>query len=152
MRWLKSSLLIVILAVSWAETEYKSSSQNVLRVGSRIACQCGCVHTVASCDMFECSFSKPAKEKIGKLLGAGVSDSGIVDQFVKEYGSQIYRAGPNPLGWMVPYITMLVGLAMIFWFVRRYRRKRPVSGIPPVEDFGVARYRDQIEKDLAHLD
>ncbi len=149
----KSSL--ALLAVTLAALLAQNSSDDVQRVGSRLACNCGCSHTVASCDMFECSFSKPAKLRIAKLKAQGVSDQGIIDQFVREYGPQIYRAAPNAFGWIIPYASIVPGLLVIWWFVRRYRRPRPIPVLDaPLEldDPELAKYKDQIEKDLARLD
>jgi hypothetical protein len=42
---------------------------------------------------------------------------------------------------------------MVFWFVRRYYRKPAAAAAPAVvDDPEYARYREQIEKDLARLD
>lgn len=121
-------------------------SVDVKRVGHRIACQCGCPDTVATCNMLECSFSKPAKERIFKMQQAGVPDQAIIDAFLKEYGPAIYRGAPNAFGWVIPYAALGAGLAMIVWFVRKYRK--PLAAAAPE----LGRYREQIEKDLAHLE
>jgi cytochrome c-type biogenesis protein CcmH/NrfF len=107
--------------------------------------------------MFECEFSKPAKLRIAKMKDQGMSDQGIVDQFVKEYGADIFRAEPNSFGWIIPYASMLPGAALIWWFIRRYRKPKPIpelAGVPTVDldDPELAKYKDQIEKDLARLD
>jgi hypothetical protein len=60
--------------------------------------------TVATCAMLECSFSKPAKEKIAKLQAAGLTDKTIIDQFVAEFGPAVYRGDPSAYGWLVPYL------------------------------------------------
>ena len=134
----------------------QSSSDDVRRVGSRLACMCGCSHTVASCDMFECSFSKPAKLRIAKLKSDGVSDQAIIDEYVKQNGEKIYRAEPNSLGWIVPYASLIPGLALVWWFVRRYyRQQKPIPELGPdleIDDPALAKYKDQIEKDLSRLD
>ena len=150
------SKLVVLLGLTVAALLAQSSSEDVHRVGSRLQCKCGCPHTVSSCDMFECEFSKPAKLNIAKLKGEGVSDQSIIDQYIKQYGESIYRAAPNNFGWLVPYLSLIPGAALIFWFVRRYRRPRPIAELGPetvdLDDPALAKYKDQIEKDLARLD
>jgi cytochrome c-type biogenesis protein CcmH/NrfF len=149
------SRFIVLLAVTLAALMAQSSSEDVRRVGSRLACKCGCPHTVASCDMFECEFSKPAKLRIAKMKADGMSDQAIIDDFVKQYGADIFRPEPNSFGWLVPYLSILPGAALIFWFIRRYRPK-PIADLSPgavdLDDPELAKYKDQIEKDLARLD
>jgi len=155
MRKFRNSLLVLALAVApaVAETAAEKPSVDVRRVGAHIGCQCGCTDTVATCAMLECSFSKPAKEKIAKLQAAGWTDKAIIDQFVADYGPKVYRGDPSAFGWLVPYLLIAPGLALIFWFVRRYRKPRPIPEIGPApDDPDLAKYHEQIEKDLAHLE
>jgi cytochrome c-type biogenesis protein CcmH/NrfF len=151
------SKFVALAALTLATLLAQNSSEEIRRVGSRLQCKCGCPHTVSSCDMFECEFSKPAKLRIAKMKDQGMSDQGIVDQFIKEYGADIYRAEPNSFGWIIPYASMLPGAALIWWFIRRYRKPKPIpemAGAPTVDldDPELAKYKDQIEKDLARLD
>ena len=56
---------MALLAVAaLAQTASEKPSVDARRVGARIACQCGCKDSVATCSMLECGFSKPAKERI----------------------------------------------------------------------------------------
>jgi cytochrome c-type biogenesis protein CcmH/NrfF len=139
-------LALALAAAAWAQMA--SQNQNMRRVGSRLACQCGCPDTVASCSMLGCSFSHPAKEKISKMQAEGVPDATIVDEFVKAYGSKIYRSEPNTLGWLVPYLALALGGVAVIWFVRRSRRPRPAL----VMDARLARYNDEIEQELHNLE
>jgi len=148
---------IILMAATVATLLAQNTSEDVRRVGSRLQCKCGCPHTVASCDMFECEFSKPAKLNIAKLKGEGVADQSIIDQYIKQYGESIYRAAPNNFGWLVPYLSLIPGAALIYWFIRRYRQPRPLTELGPdatvdLDDPALAKYKDQIEKDLARLD
>jgi cytochrome c-type biogenesis protein CcmH len=156
MRKFRNSLFALVLAgcpLALAETAAEKPSVDVRRVGAHIGCQCGCKDTVASCAMLECSFSKPAKEKIAHLQAAGQTDKAILDQFVAEFGPSVYRGDPSAYGWLVPYLLIAPGLALIWWFVRRYRKPRPIAEIgPPPDDPELAKYHDQIEKDMAHLE
>lgn len=150
MQWRKSSLAAVVFTAALLA---QIPSDSMRRVGARIACQCGCPHTVASCDMFECSFSKPAKARIIEQQQKGTPDQTIIDAFVKEYGPGVYRKEASALGWIVPYLMLLPGLALIWWFVSRYRTARPVmTQGPAAEDYGIARYQEQIEREMSKLD
>jgi cytochrome c-type biogenesis protein CcmH/NrfF len=146
-----------LLALTLGALLAQSTSEDVRRVGSRLQCKCGCPHTVASCDMFECEFSKPAKLRIAQMKEQGVSDQAIVDEYVQKYGQEIYRAEPNSFGWIVPYASLIPGAFLIWWFVKRYYKKpQPLPQIPggavDLDDPELAKYKDQIEKDLARLD
>jgi cytochrome c-type biogenesis protein CcmH/NrfF len=152
LKWSSSTALALALIVgSAAEAQMASKNQkvDVLRVGSRLACQCGgCSDTVATCSMYGC-WSHSAKEKIAKMQSAGVSDSGIIDDFVKAYGKGIYRGAPNTFGWLVPYLILALGAAAVIMFVRHARR-RPKPAL--VMDPRLAQYNEQIDKELQNLD
>jgi cytochrome c-type biogenesis protein CcmH len=155
MRRLKSSLLVILIAAAaLAQTASEKPSVDVRRVGARLACQCGCKDSVATCSMLECHFSKPAKEKIAQMQSVGMSDEQIVQSFIREYGAIVYLAPPNALGWIVPYATVGAGLLVIWLFIRKYRKPKPLTEVGEVEidDPALAKYKDQIEKDLANLD
>src|SRR5271157_1888316 len=155
MRRFKTSFLTVVLAAAaLAQTASEKPSLDVRRVAARLACQCGCKDSVASCSMLECSFSKPAKERIAQMQAVGMSDEQIVQAFVRDYGPGIYLATPNAWGWIVPYASVLLGLAMIWLFVKRYRKPKPLVEIGELEidDPALEKYKDQIEKDLAKLE
>jgi len=145
------ALLAAALAVAaLAQTAAEKPSTDVRRVGARLACQCGCKDSVATCSMLECSFSKPAKERIAQMQAVGMSDQQIIQAFVRDYGPGIYLAPPNAWGWIVPYSSVLLGLAMIWLFVKKYRKPKALAEIGP--DPALEKYNDQIEKDLANLE
>src|SRR5580765_2874998 len=123
---LSSSRLITVAlcAVALTQAQMPSANQKVdaYRVGSRLACQCGCSDTVATCSMLGCGFSHPAKEKIAQMQAAGATDASIIDTFIKQYGNGIYRGAPNAFGWAVPYAMLTLGAVAVIAFLRRARR------------------------------
>jgi cytochrome c-type biogenesis protein CcmH/NrfF len=106
--------------------------------------------------MLECGFSKPAKERIARMQGVGMSDDQIVQAFVQDYGADIVLAPPSALGWIVPYVMAGFGLMLVYIILRRYYKPRPrvaVAGAAlEIDDPALEKYRDQIEKDLADLE
>ena len=142
------ALLALVLAVAaLAQTASEKPSTDVRRVGARLACQCGCKDSVATCSMLECSFSKPAKLRIAQMQAVGMSDEQIIQAFIRDYGPGIYLAPPNAWGWIVPYASVLLGLAMIWLFMKKYRKPRALA-----ETGALEKYQDEIEKDLAKLE
>jgi len=156
MQWWKSSLSLAVLVVAGAvaQTVSEKPSADVRRVGARMQCQCGCKDSVSTCNMLECSFSKPAKERIAKMQAAGYSDAQIVQAFIRDYGQKIYLAPPSSFGWIVPYAAIGAGLFVIWGFVKKYRRPKPLTDLGPMEidDPALEKYKDQIEEDLKKLD
>src|SRR2546430_15799750 len=102
MQRFRSSLLVLMVAVvALAQTASEKPSVDVRRVGYRLACQCGCKDSVASCSMLECHFSKPAKERIAKMQAEGMPDKSIIESFAKEYGLAVLLAEPSAYGRLV---------------------------------------------------
>ena len=83
-----------------------------------------------------------------------MSDEQIVQAFIRDYGSGIYLAPPNAFGWIVPYAVVGLGLLGIVIGLRRYMKPKVMTDLGPVEidDPALAKYKDQIEKDLANMD
>jgi cytochrome c-type biogenesis protein CcmH/NrfF len=155
MRAVRTWLLIAMVAVAAiAQTASEKPNVDVRRVGARIACQCGCKDSVATCSMLECHFSKPAKERIAQMQGQGNTDKQIVDAFIRDYGMAIYLAEPNAFGWIVPYALVGFGLLMILAFMKKYQKPQPVikRGSGQVEDPALEKYKDQIERDMANME
>ena len=152
---LKSSFLALMIAVAaLAQTASEKPSVDVRRVGARLRCQCGCPDSVATCSMLECHWSKPAKEKIARMQAVGQTDEQIVQSFLREFGNAIYLAPPNALGWIVPYASVGVGVLIILAFIKKYRKPKPLTAVGEIEidDPELAKYKDQIERDLAKLE
>ena len=153
----KTVLMIVLVAfAALAQTASEMPSSDVRRVGMRLACQCGCKDSVASCSMLECGFSKPAKERIARMQAVGMTDDQIIQAFVQDYGPGIYLAPPSAFGWVVPYASVGFGLLVIWLFIRKYRHPRPLDelsvGSVDIDDPALTKYKDQIEKDMANLE
>jgi cytochrome c-type biogenesis protein CcmH/NrfF len=104
--------------------------------------------------MLDCSFSKPAKERIARMQAVGMSDDQIIQAFVQDYGEQVYLSPPSSFGWIVPYAGVGFGLVIIWLFIRKYRKPAAVTEAGPMEidDPELAKYREQIERDLSRLD
>ena len=148
-------LLVCVLNLS-AQTASEKPNADVRRVGSHISCQCGCKDSVATCSMLECGFSKPAKERISKMQAVGMSDDQIIQAFVQDYGAGVLLGEPSSFGWIVPYAMAGFGLMIVYLIIRRYYKPPPkvaaTGAALEIDDPALAKYRDQIEKDLADME
>jgi cytochrome c-type biogenesis protein CcmH len=155
MQRLRISVLTLFIALAaLAQTASENPSADVRRVGTRMQCQCGCKDSVSTCSMLECGFSKPAKERIARMQNVGMSDQQIVQAFIQDYGAGIFLAPPSAFGWIVPYVSVGFGLLVIWVFLRKINKPKPMAEIGPIEvdDPALAKYKDQIEKELADLE
>ena len=84
-----------------------------------------------------------------------MSDEQIIHAFVRDYGAGIYLAPPSAFGWIVPYASVGFGLVVIWLFIRKYRKPQAAGRTrhrSSIDDPALAKYKDQIEKDLANLE
>lgn len=153
----RASLIgLLVVALSLAQNASELVTPEIRRVGERLACLCGsCNNSVGTCQMLGCHYTHPAREKIAKRQAEGAPDQQIVDEFVKEQGKKALVVPPVEglflAAWVMPFAMIAIGLAGIWWFIRRYRRPA-IAGAPVVETDDLERYQEQIDKDLAKLD
>ena len=147
------ALALLTAASALAQTAAQIESEEVARVGRRLACQCGSCKSTVSCEMpGGCGYCKRMKTQIAKLQMDGKSDQAIIDQLVKENGPQIYLAEPGTWGWLTPYLMAGLGLGVIYWFVKRSLRVPAMAAGPPIDPQVLDRYHERIEKDLEKLE
>jgi cytochrome c-type biogenesis protein CcmH/NrfF len=151
---LLAALILAAVTLASAQTAAEKPSVDTRRVGMRLACQCGCADSVATCAMLECSFSKPAKERIARMQTLGMTDAQIIDSFVRDYGAGVYLSKPSAFGWVVPYAIVGLGLLGLWWFLAKFREPQPLAELGPMQfdDPALEKYKDQIEKDLANFE
>jgi len=157
MRRLRNSLLVLALAaIALAQGGNPLLNERVRRLGEQLGCQCGCGSSVTSCNMLNCHFSGPAREKLLTMVNAGESDAAILDAFVKQYGQRVLLKPPaegfNLLGWVMPFAAIAAGLAFLWWVIKRFRRPMAVAAGPDMDAATLARYSERIDKDLEKLD
>jgi len=156
-RFKRVFLFLALTAAALGQTESQIQSDEVKRVGVHLNCQCGGCTDNLNCNMSggQCHFCKPARTKIYQMQSAGMSDSGIIGAFVKEYGEKIFRPDPNSSFWLVPYVSLAIGAIVL---VLRRLRSQPRMKLAVLEgpvldnDPELARYRDAIEKETAKLE
>jgi cytochrome c-type biogenesis protein CcmH/NrfF len=153
-RWKSSLLAGLVAGLCLAQTESQITGDEVRRVARHISCQCGSCSDDANCMMSagQCGFCKPARTKIFRMQKAGMTDQAIADSFIQDYGAKIYRGEPNAFGWIIPYSALAMGVLVVVWFVRRYRRTPAAVLVASGPHKDLDHYREQIEQDLAHLD
>ena len=153
MRW-KTSFLAGLLAVAALAQTPQIESDDVNRVASHIACQCGGCKDSVSCPMSKrgCHFCVPAKAKIFKMQQAGMSDAAIIDVYKKEFGDKIYLADPSMFYWAVPAFAIVLGLLSIYWFIRRFTKTQVAQPASLPVDPTLARFQAQIDRETEHLD
>src|ERR1035438_6483152 len=88
MRKWKSSILVALLAaVALAQSASEWDSTAVNGVAAKLKCDCGCKQDIA-CTMppYPCPVCKKNKMRIFNMMNQGMTESQILDTYVKEQG------------------------------------------------------------------
>ena len=148
MRTWKSSFLIgVLAALALAQTAPTWDSPEINSIAMKMNCSCGCKQTMACQMQPGCPVCKANKQKMYSMRQAGMTESQILDQFVKEQGKDVLVVPPGAMGVVGPYIALALGLGLVILMMRRFLRQKPA----PVGNVDPA-VLAQIEKDMAKLD
>lgn len=146
-------LTVVALAVGVALTSaaVPVDERTVTEIGAQLRCVVCQSLSVAD------SPSETAHQMRGVIrerLAAGDTPEQIKAYFVEKYGVWILLAPPRRgfslLVWIVPYVGLLAGLALVIVVVRRWSRRAPTT---PVEERPVDEaMRLRIRRELAEMD
>ena len=157
MKWfLKASLCAALLLLPLAGQTVSTGDAEHARlraIGEKLKCQCGCAYTVGSCNMLNCHFREQAYADIRPDLKTGASDASILAKMKEKYGTVVLAAPPaegfSLVGWVMPFLAILVGLIAIRFILARWRRPKPVVAMP---SGSLEKFQEQIDKELEDLE
>ena len=127
-------------------------------IGSKLMCQCGCGSTVADCNMLYCHFGEPVRAEIREGVVAGLAPEVIIDKLVAQYGAIILGEPPadgfGALGWTMPFIAILAGLAIVPVVISRWRKNQLAAEADgpqqaDLDEDALKRFKAEIDRDLA---
>jgi cytochrome c-type biogenesis protein CcmH/NrfF len=149
--WIGLLCLLVPAGIALAQSAAQIESEEVKRVGSRLACQCGSCKSTIACDMpGGCAYCKRVKTQIAQMQSRGESDQSIIGKLVQ--GGEKYLAPPGKMGFIAPYLALAFGLGVIVWFVRSQRKPAAEAPAGGAQDQALERYHDRIERDMEKLE
>src|SRR3984957_3660261 len=162
MRRLKISRLALAFLVGgclaqacFAQSAEDLESPAVNRIADRLNCPCGCKTNMACrMDPYPCRTCWDNKKKILKMEQSGMSDQAILASFASEMGPNTVVVPPGVLGSLSFYTAAALGLILVVFVIRKYRRKEVAVAAagPPPHDPLLDRYHDQIQKEVDKLD
>jgi len=154
-RFLILLALGLLAGICAAQSAEDLESPAVNRIAKRLNCPCGCKTNMACrMDPYPCRMCWENKKKILKMEQAGMSDDAILASFAQEMGPNVVVVPPGILGSLSFYTAAGLGLILVVFVIRKYRRKEAAvtaAGAPP-DDPLLNRYHDQIEKEVEKLD
>ena len=102
-----------------------SSDEMFTRLSDRLMCQCGCGQHLQGCNMHPCGSAYPMRDQVRASTARGNSEEEIVEQFVQQMGAGVLATPPargiGLAAWIMPVVALLLGLAVIFRVVKRWR-------------------------------
>jgi cytochrome c-type biogenesis protein CcmH len=136
-------LAAVIAAQLLRSAEPSSAAEQAKQLASELRCpDCQALSVAES----RTDAAAAIRQEIAAQLAAGHSASQIRDSFVTRYGPWILLQPPDPLIWLLPAATLLVGLVAFGWWLRGHRSSSPSAGIPaPLDEADRRRVRDEVE-------
>ena len=144
--------LLLLLASGTSSLLRAADPDEVDAVSENFICTCSCGQLLSSCNMVGCSNSGPMQAEVAAYLDEGKDERTIVDLFVEKYGLTVLSAPPtsgwfNMSAWAMPFIALLVGLALVVYYARRFRDRwsTPVA----VADAGNSAFQQRLEDELA---
>lgn len=119
-------LALLIAAAAFDAGILRAAPKTTLQaVSEGLTCQCGCGLTIANCAHPNCPFAVPLRREIQGLIDKGMSRDEILMYMRHKYGEKILSAptteGFNILAWVMPFVAIAAGGALIFLAMGRWR-------------------------------
>lgn len=129
----KFALLALLLALI-LPAYGQQPSPRAKRIGDGLWCMCGCNQILTQCNHVGCSTSTAMLKKLETLVERGDSDDLIIQAFVQEYGTQVQSKPPAKgftlMGYALPGVALLAGLAIVMVLIQHWRRAAPEPATP----------------------
>jgi len=129
-------------------------SARVNDLGHRMMCVCGCNQILLECNHVGCAYSERMRSELIAAVDRGDNDDLTLQGFVQKYGTTVMAAptktGFNRVAWIMPYLVLVLGLAMVTLIVRAWRSRPlvlPAGAVAAVHGAELEHFRDQARKD-----
>ena len=149
-RFLQSALLCaVVFTFLGADSESRFRD-----LGHRLMCVCSCNQILLECNHVGCNYSDRMRGELMAAVQRGDSDDLTLQAMVQNYGPTVIAAptstGFNRVAWIMPYLILVTGLAMVILIVRAWRNRplKPTpANVPRITGAELESFRQQARKD-----
>jgi len=136
-------------------------------IARRLMCQCGaCNYLVLGCNHINCSSATYISKTIRQALEEGQTEEMILASLADQYGPRVLAEPPREgftwLGWIMPYVALLLGAGAVAVVIWRWKAKPLeemreaaasrddiVQQTPDAAARLVEKYRNEIDNELA---
>jgi len=152
----RAGLAFVLLLVSaGAPSSVGAAAVTTKEIEEALTCQCGCGLTVHSCNHLQCGSGIPLKQEVLTLVSQGLGRDEILLRFRDKYGEKILSAptveGFNLTAWIVPFVMLAAGAAVVATTLVRWRATRetsPSQAVPrPLSELDRRRLQAELAKE-----
>ena len=156
--------IVLFVAALWSymlitASTHETLDQHAQRIASQLKCPVCQGESVADAPV---ELAQQMRGIIREKLQAGESDQQIIQFFIDRYGQQIVWSPPwwgfSLLAWLAPIVLVTGGVFLLFFTLRdwrgasRLRLKQENTELTDMDDDELARYRVQLERELAAED
>jgi len=151
----RRSAQLILLALSvFALMGAGDESARVNDLGHRMMCVCGCNQILLECNHVGCAYSERMRAELIAAVDRGDNDDLTLQGFVQKYGTTVMAAptktGFNRVAWIMPYLVLVLGIAMVTLIVRAWRSRPlvlPAGAVAAVHGAELEHFRNQARKD-----
>ncbi|MGA8100984.1 MAG: cytochrome c-type biogenesis protein CcmH [Candidatus Acidiferrales bacterium] len=151
-RSIRVAAVFFLLLPSLAGVARGQSSDRAKRVGGKLLCVCGCNQILTACNHVGCTYSHGMLQEVDDRVARNEPDDLTIQAFVQEYGATVLaepeNTGFNRAAWIMPVVLPLLGIALVWIVVRRWRERAllvPAAGVSPEM---LARARREGDRDI----
>jgi cytochrome c-type biogenesis protein CcmH len=151
-------LLLLITTGIAAQPTANFDSAGYEEAITTILCDCGChPQSVKAC---ACGRAAEMRDDMRKMIVAGMSGQGVIDDYVAKNGEQIRIApvasGFNLVAWIGPLIGLVLACFGLVWLIRRWSREvgsgQSDSTPPFAEAAGDDPYREKLRAAMEKME
>ena len=151
---LLASFFVVAVAYAQGGGPAYPTDDDVNRIAKKLYCPV-CPNTPL--DVCETQACKDWRAQIRDELAQGWTEQQIIDYFVAQYGERVLaepqRKGFTSLVWLLPVITALLGLWIVYEILRGWRKQKQKSQTVAVHSAEIPQeVLDRIEQELREID
>jgi cytochrome c-type biogenesis protein CcmH len=146
---------VLLLVLAGAPSSVGAAAVTTKEIEEALTCQCGCGLTVHSCNHLQCGSGIPLKQEVLTLVSQGLGRDEILLRFRDKYGEKILSAptveGFNLTAWLVPFVMLAAGAAVVATTLVRWRATRetsPSEAVPrPLSELDRRRLQAELAKE-----
>jgi cytochrome c-type biogenesis protein CcmH len=152
--------VLALLVVLLASAVPAASAPSFQEIEESLTCQCGCGLTVHSCNHLQCPSALPLRQEIRSQLDRGLDKDQVLAHFQQTYGEKILSSpttrGFNLTAWMMPFVMLAIGSAVVVITLLRWRRaggrpaRTPVAAVPTPGELSA--HERTLERELERFD